>query len=108
MRTLPSRGRPEGFKAQVDRRSLAHLVRHALSGVVVNVEHLRHAVDVLDMGVGEMAGDASPDELRRCGGMLRAGVLQALVSLVEVNAGIGAVEFAADVWTEVESEQPPD
>jgi hypothetical protein len=92
----------------VDRRSLAHLVRNALSGVVVNVEHLRHAVEVLDMAVAEMAGDASPDELRRCGGTLRAGVLQALVSLIGVNGGIGAVEFAADVWTHIESEEPLD
>lgn len=88
--------------------SLVHLVRQALSGVAVEIEHLGHAVEVLDSGVVEMTADADPDELRRCAGTLRAGVLHLLVSLIAVNAGIGAMEFAADVWMHIESEEPPE
>jgi hypothetical protein len=93
-------------KAVIDRTSLVHLVRHALSSIAVEIERLGHAVQVLDAGVVEMRADADPDELRQCAGTLRAGVLHVLVSLIGVSAGIGAVELAADLWMHIESEEP--
>jgi hypothetical protein len=106
VRSLPGRSRRERNKAVVDRTSLIQLVRHALSGIAIEIERLGHAVHVLDGAVTEMTADASPDELRRCAGTLRTGVLHVLVSLIGVNAGIGAIEFAADLWMHIESEEP--
>lgn len=105
VRALRGTTRPNKNKAVVYRTSIVHLVRQTLSGVAVEIERLGHAIEVLDSGVVEMRADADPDELRQCAGTLRAGVLHVLVSLIGVNAGIGAVELAADLWMHIESEE---